>query len=235
MSRSGACARRAQPTPRCRHRARPSPRTSRWPAVPEPPAAVTAAPGTTATGTPVAETPDAEPPFTDPMGDQQAAGPGGARGPTPASPPRRVARSRGGPACRPSSWPRWSRRRLEMIGRRMYSLLIPDAMQRLIDENPGVSLTITSNNPELPWELLHDGRKYLCLERMMARMPTGQTFPRRVRDLAIPSGGQKRVLPSARGLPTTCPRRSRRSTRSRRSCSRSRRWSRLPSWLARTS
>lgn len=74
--------------------------------------------------------------------------------------------------------------RLEQIGRRMYSLLIPDAMQRLIDETDEFPLTITSNNPELPWELLHDGEDFLCLKRMFARMPAGQTFPRRTRDTA---------------------------------------------------
>lgn len=74
--------------------------------------------------------------------------------------------------------------RLEKVGRRMYSLLIPDAMQRLIDETDDFPLTITSNNPELPWELLHDGDDFLCLKRMFARMPAGQTFPRRTRDTA---------------------------------------------------
>ncbi|HZK05264.1 MAG TPA: CHAT domain-containing protein [Actinomycetaceae bacterium] len=74
------------------------------------------------------------------------------------------------------------RSRLERIGRRMYSLLIPDAMQRLIDETDEFPLTITSNNPELPWELLHDGKDFLCLKRMFARMPAGQTFPRRTRE-----------------------------------------------------
>ena len=53
----------------------------------------------------------------------------------------------------------------------MYSLLIPDAMQRLIDETDEFPLTITSNNPELPWELLHDGTEFLCLKRTFARMP----------------------------------------------------------------
>jgi CHAT domain-containing protein len=66
----------------------------------------------------------------------------------------------------------------------MYSLLIPDAMQRLIDETDDFPLTITSNNRELPWELLHDGEDFLCLKRMFARMPAGQTFPRRTRDTA---------------------------------------------------
>jgi CHAT domain-containing protein len=84
--------------------------------------------------------------------------------------------------------------RLEKVGKRMYGLLIPDAMQRLIDETPDVPLTITSNNPELPWELMHDGRDYLCLKRMFARMPAGQTFPRRTRDAGYAPPATTRVL-----------------------------------------
>jgi CHAT domain-containing protein len=85
-------------------------------------------------------------------------------------------------------------RRLEKIGRRMYGLLISDAMQRLIDETPDFPLTITSNNPELPWELMHDGKQYLCLQRMFARMPAGQTFPRRTRDPRSRPGTQIQAL-----------------------------------------
>lgn len=156
---------------------------------------------------PAADPPTAETLSADPAGDQEDAGPDGQPGPDPGTQPTGTRRAEPGrlslsPELLAALEPA---RRLEMIGRRMYSLLIPDAMQRLIDENPGVSLTITSNNPELPWELLHDGRKYLALERMMARMPTGQTFPRRVRDLAIPSGGQKRVLLISSGTPEDLP------------------------------
>ncbi len=84
--------------------------------------------------------------------------------------------------------------RLERIGRRMYSLLIPDAMQRLIDETDEFPLTITSNNPELPWELLHDGTEFLCLKRTFARMPAQQTFPRRTRDFAAPGVRRKTTV-----------------------------------------
>ncbi|HET8989352.1 MAG TPA: CHAT domain-containing protein, partial [Humibacillus sp.] len=84
--------------------------------------------------------------------------------------------------------------RLERIGRRMYSLLIPDAMQRLIDETDDFPLTITSNNPELPWELLHDGTEFLCLKRTFARMPAQQTFPRRTRDSVVPGERRKTTV-----------------------------------------
>jgi CHAT domain len=79
--------------------------------------------------------------------------------------------------------------RLERIGRLIYSLLIPDAMQQLIDDIRG-PLTVTSNDLELPWELMHDGNEFLCLQRPFARMPVGQTFPRRTR----------RRMPAARAI-----------------------------------
>ena len=75
--------------------------------------------------------------------------------------------------------------RLERIGRLMYSLLIPDAMQRLIDETC-CPLTVISNDLELPWELMHDGEDFLCLKRPFARMPVGQIFPRRTRRIVPP-------------------------------------------------
>jgi CHAT domain-containing protein len=75
--------------------------------------------------------------------------------------------------------------RLERIGRLMYSLLIPDAMQRLLDETP-CPLTVSSNDLELPWELMHDGNDFLCLKRPFARMPVGKTYPRRTRRM-VPS------------------------------------------------
>lgn len=96
-------------------------------------------------------------------------------------------------------------KRLEMVGRRMYGLLIPDAMQRLLDETPDVPLTITSNKGELPWELMHDGKEFLCLKRMFARMPTGQTFPRRTRDDAPASDRARRVLLISSGRDTDLP------------------------------
>jgi hypothetical protein len=74
--------------------------------------------------------------------------------------------------------------RLETVGRRMYSLLIPDAMQRLIGESD-CALRVTSNDLELPWELMHDGKSFLSLRRPFARMPVGRTYPRRARPTSI--------------------------------------------------
>ena len=83
---------------------------------------------------------------------------------------------------------------LRDIGRLMYSLLVPDAMQRLISDARS-SLTLATNDMEMPWELLHDGTEFLCLERSMARMPLGGTLPRRRREQAGAGSGETlRVL-----------------------------------------
>jgi hypothetical protein len=83
---------------------------------------------------------------------------------------------------------------LRDIGRLMYSLLVPDAMQRLISDARS-SLTLATNDMEMPWELLHDGTEFLCLERSMARMPLGGTLPRRRRERAGAGSGETlRVL-----------------------------------------
>jgi CHAT domain-containing protein len=83
---------------------------------------------------------------------------------------------------------------LRDVGRLMYSLLVPDAMQRLIGD-ARCSLTLATNDMEMPWELLHDGREFLCIDRSMARMPLGGTFPRRRREQASAGSGETlRVL-----------------------------------------
>ena len=83
---------------------------------------------------------------------------------------------------------------LRDIGRLMYSLLVPDSMQRLISDARS-SLTLATNDMEMPWELLHDGTDFLCLERSMARMPLGGTLPRRRREQAGAGSGETlRVL-----------------------------------------
>lgn len=68
------------------------------------------------------------------------------------------------------------------IGDLMYRLVVPETMQRFLIETKS-SLTIRTNDVELPWELMRvqtpDGPEFLCLERPVARMPTGRAFPRR--------------------------------------------------------
>jgi hypothetical protein len=67
------------------------------------------------------------------------------------------------------------------LGDLMYRLFMPEQMQRYLVETP-CSLTITTNDLELPWELMWcdwSEHKFLCLDRPVARMPMGRAFPRR--------------------------------------------------------
>lgn len=73
------------------------------------------------------------------------------------------------------------------VGRVMFRLIAPDRMRQYISGNPS-SLTITTDDLELPWELMYDeslekpaseaGLGFLCLQRPIARMPMGRAFPR---------------------------------------------------------
>ena len=83
------------------------------------------------------------------------------------------------------------------IGDFMYRLFMPPEMRDYLNETD-CSITITTNDLELPWELMwqqessHEG-KFLCLERPVGRMPMGQVFPRR--ELGLPfTGGEPRFL-----------------------------------------
>lgn len=64
------------------------------------------------------------------------------------------------------------------VGDLMYRLVIPDQMQMLLSNSP-CSLTVTTNDLELPWELMHVEDDFLCLKLPVARMPMGRTVPRR--------------------------------------------------------
>jgi hypothetical protein len=62
----------------------------------------------------------------------------------------------------------------------MYRLFMPEQMQRYLTATP-CSITITTNDLELPWELMwceESEHKFLCLDRPVARMPMGRAFPR---------------------------------------------------------
>ena len=69
---------------------------------------------------------------------------------------------------------------LRGVGDLMYRLFVPDPVQRLLTDS-ACSFTITTNDLELPWELMHDGEDFLCVKRPVGRMPMGRAFPRRVR------------------------------------------------------
>lgn len=65
------------------------------------------------------------------------------------------------------------------VGDLMFRLLMPEPMQPYISENQNrCSITITTNDLELPWELMSYQNTFLCLERPVSRMPMGHAFPR---------------------------------------------------------
>jgi hypothetical protein len=63
------------------------------------------------------------------------------------------------------------------VGDLMFRLLMPEQMQTYLHEN-SCSITITTNDLELPWELMSYKNTFLCLERPISRMPMGHAFPR---------------------------------------------------------
>jgi hypothetical protein len=73
------------------------------------------------------------------------------------------------------------------VGNVMFRLTMPDRMRQYLATTP-CSLTITTDDLELPWELMYDdslegsdaeaGLGFLCLQRPIARMPMGRAFPR---------------------------------------------------------
>jgi hypothetical protein len=62
------------------------------------------------------------------------------------------------------------------VGEMMYRLFMPEQMQRQIAETR-CALTITTNDLELPWELMYAQGKFLSLDRPVARMPMGRAMP----------------------------------------------------------
>jgi hypothetical protein len=69
-------------------------------------------------------------------------------------------------------------------GELLYRLVIPEQMQQFLiarSETPRFSLTITTNDLELPWELMFMEDEFLCLRLPVARMAMGRALPRRPR------------------------------------------------------
>lgn len=81
---------------------------------------------------------------------------------------------------------------VQKAGELMYSLFMPEQMQTYLSEKP-CALTITTNDLELPWELMFYEGRFLCLDRPMARMPMGGAFPREEMRPAR-AGGRLRFL-----------------------------------------
>ena len=67
---------------------------------------------------------------------------------------------------------------VEKLGDLIYRLFVPDGMQGYFEEDDNMcSLSITTNDLELPWELMRHANEFLCLERPIARMPMGSAMP----------------------------------------------------------
>jgi hypothetical protein len=94
--------------------------------------------------------------------------------PVPGTPAIDTTTSRGSFA---RSQPRTMDELIRDMGDFMYQLILPEDMKRYLDETP-CSLTITTNDQELPWELMVCRDEFLCLGRPVARMPMGREFPR---------------------------------------------------------
>jgi CHAT domain len=74
------------------------------------------------------------------------------------------------------------------VGDFMYRIFMSHQLQDYLNASP-CSLTITTNDLMLPWELMSyqdrnepEVDKFLCLERPIARMPMGRYFPRHHRE-----------------------------------------------------
>jgi CHAT domain len=80
---------------------------------------------------------------------------------------------------------------IRILGDLLCRLVLPEDMQRYLPDNPS-SITITTNDLQLPWELMCFGDKILCLEQPVSRMPMGYAIPKKVKD-RIPRD-QKRFL-----------------------------------------
>ncbi|SFR28102.1 CHAT domain-containing protein [Lentzea waywayandensis] len=83
---------------------------------------------------------------------------------------------------------------LRTIGDLLYSLMIPESTQRMLAADTSGSLTITTDDVEIPWELMHDGEEFLSRRRPFARMPVSHGFPRRVQHQPRDTDGQLKFL-----------------------------------------
>lgn len=62
------------------------------------------------------------------------------------------------------------------VGDLTFRLFLPNELQQYLRSTP-CALTLTTNDLEMPWELMTTDGKVLCLDRCVGRMPMGATFP----------------------------------------------------------
>ena len=98
--------------------------------------------------------------------------------------------STGAPIGPPPAPPMPLNELLKSAGDLLYRLVIPEQVYSFL--TPNCSLTITTNDLELPWELMVADGEPLCTRQPVARMPMGRALPRarQLRD----GGGKVRFL-----------------------------------------
>lgn len=64
------------------------------------------------------------------------------------------------------------------LGKLLYARLLPRGIQRALESLPVDVPLLLSTNDRLPWELLHDGRHYLALQRSLGRRLLALNAPR---------------------------------------------------------
>jgi CHAT domain-containing protein len=84
---------------------------------------------------------------------------------------------------------RWKEQTLE-AGRAAFSAYLPARAQDFIRERRDLSIQLSTNHSNIPWELLHDGDEFLCLSRPFARKAQTLREPRRKK----PAQRDKRAL-----------------------------------------
>jgi hypothetical protein len=103
----------------------------------------------------------------------------------------------------PTGTPVDSTAALRALGDFMFRMIIPAEVQAYLRREKW-SFSITTNDLELPWELIcYDGPdqadspnegRFLCLERSVSRMPLGQIFPTTSYRRTAGSGRKRRML-----------------------------------------
>jgi hypothetical protein len=63
------------------------------------------------------------------------------------------------------------------IGDLVFKLFLPEPMQAYLRRTP-CAMTFSTNDLDLPWELMRYDDQVLCLARCVGRLPIGNTFPR---------------------------------------------------------
>jgi len=75
-----------------------------------------------------------------------------------------------------SAWPNW----IKALGQYIFDELLPDDVSNVIRGLPGnslIQLEIDENVSHVPWELMHTGKNFLCLEHIIGRVKGDEEDP----------------------------------------------------------